>query len=100
MPPKTKAQGTAQIHAVLGSDESEIKRAAADLAQRLMPANGGDFGCDIIDGCADNADQAASKVHETIQALLTFPFFGGEKLVWLRSATFLADTPTGRAATV
>ena len=94
----SKTAARTQIHAVLGSDESEIKRAARDLAQELTPAGGGDFAVDVIDGCMDYADAAAGKIHETIQALLTFPFFGGEKLVWLKSATFLADTPTGRAA--
>ena len=95
---KTKAQ--AQICAVLGSDESEVKRAARALADAMTPAGGGDFGCDVIDGVADNADIAAGRIHETIEALLTFPFFGGEKLVWLKSATFLADDPTGRSQTV
>ncbi len=95
---KTKAQ--AQICVVLGSDESEVKRAACALADAMTPAGGGDFGCDVIDGVADNGDMAAGRIHETIEALLTFPFFGGEKLVWLKSATFLADDPTGRSQTV
>lgn len=95
---KTKAQ--AQICVVLGSDESEIKRVARERADAMKPANGGDFGCDIIDGSADNADAAAGRIHQTIEALLTFPFFGGEKLVWLKSTTFLADDPTGRSQTV
>ncbi len=95
---KTKA--VAQICAVLGSDESEVKRAARELADAMTPADGGDFGCDIIDGVADNADAAAGRIHQTIEALLTFPFFGGEKLVWLKSASFLADDPTGRSQTV
>ena len=95
---KTKAE--AQICAVLGSDESEVKRAARALADAMTPAGGGDFGCDVIDGVADNADAAAGRIHQTIEALLTFPFFGGEKLVWLKSASFLADDPTGRSQTV
>lgn len=94
--PATKTK--AQIHAVVGSDESEVKRAARELAAELGPP--GDFGCDVIDGTAANADEAATKIHETIEALLTFPFFGGEKLVWLKSANFLADSVTGRAAGV
>jgi DNA polymerase-3 subunit delta len=92
---KTKAQ--APIRAVLGSDESEVKRAARELADAMTPADGGDFACDVIDGAAENADQAAERIHQTIEALLTFPFFGGEKLVWLKNATFLADDPTGRS---
>ena len=96
--PKTKAKS--QIHAIVGSDESEVKRAARDLAAELTPADGGDFGADIIDGTADNADQAATKINQTVEALLTFPFFGGEKLVWLKNANFLGDSVTGRANAV
>jgi DNA polymerase-3 subunit delta len=54
----------------------------------------------VIDGTVDYADQAAQRVHQTIDALLTFPFFGGEKLVWLKNATFLDDSPAGRAEVV
>ena len=85
--PATKSKASAQICAVVGSDESEVKRVAKDLAVRMTPAAGGDFASDVIDGVADNADQAATRIHQTIEALLTFPFFGGEKLVWLKSAT-------------
>jgi len=95
---KTKA--VAQICVVLGSDESEVKRVARERADAMTPEGGGDFGRDVIDGVADNADAAAGRIHQTIEALLTFPFFGGEKLVWLKSATFLADDPTGRSETV
>lgn len=93
-----KAKG--QIRAVVGSDESEVKRAAKALAGEMMPAGGADFGADIIDGAADYADHAVTKVHQTIEALLTFPFFGGEKLVWLKNANFLGDTQTGKAQSV
>ncbi len=92
------SKASAQIHAVLGSDESEVKRVAKELAAKLSP--GGDFGADIIDGVAANSDDAAEKIHQTIEALLTFPFFGGEKLVWLKNANFLGDSVMGRAAAV
>src|SRR5260221_12258621 len=98
--PATKAKASAQICAVVGSDESEVRRVAKEHAARMAPAEGGDFGTDVIDGVADNADQAAARIHQTIEALLTFPFFGGEKLVWLKNANFLADTVSGRAAAV
>lgn len=87
-----------QVYAIAGSDEAAVKEAARALAGRLSPA--GDFGADVIDGVADHADSAATRVHSTIEALLTFPFCGGEKLVWLKNANFLGDTPTGRAAAV
>ena len=36
--PKTKTKSeTANIYAVVGSDEAEVKHAAAELAQKLVP---------------------------------------------------------------
>src|SRR6202023_3353731 len=99
--PKTKAKtSAANIHAVVGSDEAEVKRVAAELAEKLTPPGLGDFGLEVIDGCADNADQAASRIRSTIEALQTLPFMGGSKLVWLKNANFLADSVIGRAASV
>jgi DNA polymerase-3 subunit delta len=101
--PKAKAKpktATANIHAVVGSDESEVKRVASELAQQLASPDAGDFGLEIIDGAADNADQAAKQIRSTIDALNTLPFFGGAKLVWLKNANFLADSIIGRAASV
>ena len=88
------------IRVVAGSDEAEVKRRAAELAGQMAGPDAGEFGRDVIDGTADNADQAAGRIHETRQALLTLPFFGGEKLVWLKNANFLADTVLGRSAAV
>ena len=103
MPPKAKTKPqtqTAKIHAIVGSDEAEIKRVAAEKAAELSPADAGDFGVEVIDGCADNAEQAANRIRSTIEALQTLPFFGGSKLVWLKNVNFLADTILGRAASV
>jgi len=96
---KTKAD-LSNIYAVVGSDEAEVKRVAADLAAELTPPDAGDFGLEIIDGCADNAEQAASRIRSAIEALQTLPFFGGAKLVWLKNINFLGDTAVGRSASV
>jgi DNA polymerase-3 subunit delta len=98
---KTKtARKSAHVHAVVGSDESAVKTAASELAVQLAPAEAGDFGVETIDGCADNADQAAARIRSTIEALQTLPFFGGGKLVWLKNANFLADNKIGTAVAV
>lgn len=97
---KTKVAAPAKIHAVVGSDDVEVKRVAAELAEKLKPADAGDFGLEIIDGAADNADQAATRIRSTIEALRTFPFFGGEKIVWLKNANFLGDDQKARSASV
>jgi DNA polymerase-3 subunit delta len=81
-----------QLFAVVGSDESEVKRVARELAMKLAPPAGGDFGTEIIDGAVETVDLAASRIYATIDALQTLPFFGGEKLVWLKSCAFLGDS--------
>ena len=99
--PKAKLQSKPQnIYAVVGSDEAEVKRIAAELAEKLTPPGLGDFGLEVIDGCADNAEQAASRIRSAIEALQTLPFMGGSKLVWLKNANFLGDNAIGRAASV
>jgi DNA polymerase-3 subunit delta len=96
---KTKA-ASANIYAVLGSDEAEVKRVAAELASNLTPTDAGDFGLEIIDGAADNADQAETRVRSAIEALQTLPFFGRTKVVWLKNINFLGDDQKARSATV
>ena len=98
---KTKAKpATAKIYAVVGSDDIEVKQTAAGLAESLKPARAGEFGLEMIDGAADNAEQAAARIRSTIEALRTLPFFGGEKLVWLRNANFLGDDQKSRSVAV
>jgi len=99
--PKAKAKTSeSNIHAIVGSDESEVKRVAAELAAKLTPVEAGEFGLEIIDACADNVDQAVTRIHSAIEALQTLPFFGGGKLVWFKNANCLADTVIGRSAAV
>jgi DNA polymerase III subunit delta len=102
MPPKKTAvaRQTSQIYAVLGSDEGAVKSRARELALQLTPKDAGDFGQDLIDGAADNADQAVSRIHAVIEAIQTLPFFGPGKLVWLKDVNFCGDTVTGRSAQV
>ena len=94
------AQSGSSVHAVVGSDESEVKRVAAELAAKLAPPEAGEFGVEVIDACADNVDQAVTKIRSAIEALQTIPFFGGGKLVWLKNANCLGDSIIGRSAAV
>ena len=96
---KTKA-ASANIYAVLGSDEAEVKRVAAELASNLTPAGTGDFGLEVIDGAADNVDQAEGGVRSAIEALQTLPFFGSTKVVWLKNVNFLGDDQKARSTAV
>jgi DNA polymerase-3 subunit delta len=97
--PKTKSAST-NVYAVLGSDEAEVKRVAAELATQLTPPETGDFGLEVIDGVAESAEQAMARIRSTIEALQTLPFFGSTKVVWLKNANFLGDTAIARSASV
>jgi DNA polymerase III subunit delta len=96
---KTKA-AAANVYAVVGSDEAEVKRAATELAGKLTPPDAGDFGLEVIDGVAENAEQAAARIRSAIEALQTLPFFGSTKVVWLKNANFLGDDQISRAVSV
>ncbi len=96
---KTKA-ASANIYAVLGSDEAEVKRVTAELASNLVPPGAGDFGLETIDGAVDNVDQAEARVRSAIEALQTLPFFGSTKVVWLKNVNFLGDDQKARSAAV
>jgi len=96
----TRARTPKPVTAFLGSDDAKVMAAAREFAAANVPPEAGDFGLETIDGTADNADAAVERVHATIDALLTLPFLGGGKLVWLKNASFLGDTVTGRAESV
>jgi DNA polymerase III subunit delta len=103
MPPRKKSLKNSEpssVFAVIGSDEWETKRRAKELASKLTPEQGAEFGVDTIDGMADNAEQAVQRVGLAKEAIQTLPFFGREKLVWLKNVNFLADTVTGRSSAV
>ena len=85
------------FHAVVGSDEGMVREKALALYHKLTGGLDDGFTHETLDGIADNSESAYDICASTIQALLTIPMFGGDKVVWLRNANFLADTITGRS---
>ncbi|HET7239109.1 MAG TPA: DNA polymerase III subunit delta [Terrimicrobiaceae bacterium] len=88
-----------RIHFVTGSDEAAVKKAAMAVAHELAP-DADAFGLEMIDGAVETVDASVASIHETIQSLLTLPFLGGTKLVWLKNASFFADSTAGRSDNV
>jgi len=85
------------FHAVVGSDDGMVREKALALYNQLTGGLDDGFTHETIDGIADNSDSAFEICSSTIQALLTLPMFGGDKVVWLRNANFLGDNVTGRS---
>ncbi len=98
--PATKGQ-TKSIYLIGGADEFTIKETARKLADKLAPKQAGEFGVEIIEGDATNQDEALKIIARLREALDTIGLFGGgEKLVWLKNTSLLADNQTTRAETV
>src|SRR4029077_4850524 len=95
-----KSTAVTNVHAVVGNDDGAVKEAARARAEKLAPVSLEDLSTEVIDGAVDHADPAAERIYSTIAALQTLPFFGGAKLVWLKSASFLADDVLGRSNAV
>ena len=96
-PSKSPSPNSGNFFAVVGSDEGMVREKALALHNHLTGGTDDGFTHEIIDGIADNSDSAFEICSSTIQALLTIPLFGGDKVVWLRNANFLGDNVTGRS---
>lgn len=81
---------------VYGSDDGQVNDHARKSFAELTEGTS-EFSHEIIDGSAADSDTAALICRQVIEALQTMPMFGGRKVVWLKGATFLGDSVTGRA---
>lgn len=95
--PKTTPEKSGNFFAVVGSDEGLVREKALHLYNQLTGGVDDGFTHETIDGIADNSESAFEICSSTVQALLTLPMFGGDKVVWLRNANFFADNVTGRS---
>jgi DNA polymerase-3 subunit delta len=95
--PKTPPLKSGNFFAVVGSDEGLVREKALLLYNQLTGGVDDGFTHETIDGIADNSESAFEICSSTVQALLTLPMFGGDKVVWLRNANFFADNVTGRS---
>ncbi len=94
---KTTLQKSDNFFAIVGSDDGIVREKALLLYNQLTGGVDDGFTHETIDGIADNSESAFLICASTVQALLTLPMFGGDKVVWLRNANFLADNVTGRS---
>ncbi len=93
----SKNPGGGRIYAYTGTDEGQVRDAARAKVKSLSGGTIDGLDTETIDGIAENTEGAVQIVGRTIEALLTLPFFGGDKVVWLKNANFFNDTVTGRS---
>ena len=100
MPPKKSAsenpetagakKSAARLFLVYGTDDLSATRKADALADRLCPPAEQAFGLETInpEGGDKTADEVCAILRNVIEALMTPPFLGGDKTVYLRGAPF------------
>lgn len=85
------------VYVVTGSDEGKVSEEASKLFEKLKPAGSDEFANEIIEGAADNAEHGFTIAAQVAEGLQTMGFFGGDKVVWLKSATFMGSDRTSEA---
>ena len=74
-----------------------VREQALKLWRELTGGVDDGFTHETIEGNAPNVDEVNNVVTRFLQALLTYSMFGGDKVVWLRNATFFGNDRTSEA---
>ena len=101
--PAAPKPGAARLFLVYGTDDLSATRKADDLVAKLCPPEEQAFGLETIqpESGTDTADPVCAVLRNTLEALLTPPFLGGHKTVYLRGAPFFDPlTEPGKFAAV
>jgi DNA polymerase III subunit delta len=87
---------TSQIYFFGGSDELAVKEEAQEFADKLVAPKDRDFGLEIVNGFANNTDEALTIINRLREAINTLPFLGGNKIVWLKNTNLYGDLAFAR----
>jgi DNA polymerase-3 subunit delta len=85
-----KPLSTESVRLVCGEDEFAVKQRARQLYQQWSETAGG-MDHEIIEATVANGGEALKVIARLREALQTLPFFGSDKVVWLRDCNFLGD---------
>ena len=81
--------GKARIFLVYGSDDLSATRKADEIVARICPPDEQSFGLETFSPDADaGADSVCAFIRNVVEAILTRPFLGGNKTVYVRGAPF------------
>tara|TARA_B100000029_G_scaffold478465_1_gene524567 strand:+ start:1144 stop:2265 length:1122 start_codon:yes stop_codon:yes gene_type:complete len=98
MPSETKFP-TEPVCLVFG-DEDFLVRDRAKQIYKYWCSHAEGMDHEVIDGSVRNSEEAIGVLSKLDEALQTLPFFGGNKVVWLRGVNFLGDDRTASSLTV
>ncbi len=101
--PAPPPKGGVRLFLIHGSDDLSATRQADHIVERLCPPAEQAFGLETLspEGGEKTADAVCAILRNTIEALLTLPFLGGSKTVYLRGAPFFNPlTEPGKFADV
>lgn len=93
------ADSPAPVFLVYGDDDYAVKQRARQLFQQWSQELGG-MDHEIIDAQVSHSGDALKALGRLREALQTLPFFGGGKVVWLQSCSFLGMDRTSQAQAI
>ncbi len=84
-------------HFICGDDDFLIHREGQVVFGEMTRGLEDDLSREVINGMAQNLDEAEKIIERFRSAVMTLSMFGGRKAVWLKGLNLLADTVTGRS---
>ncbi|MEY4918760.1 MAG: polymerase subunit delta [Verrucomicrobiota bacterium] len=99
MATESRITSHAPLSLVCGDDDLAVKQRAKQIFNEWSAELGG-MDHETIEATAANSGEALTILGKLREALLTLPFFGGGKVVWLRDCNFLNDDKTAKSAAV
>ena len=84
---------------VFGDEDFLVRDRAKRIYEYWCSATDG-MDHEVIDGAVRNSEEAQETISKLNEALQTLPFFGGDKVVWLRGVNFLGDDRTASSVKI
>lgn len=79
-----------KLYLLYGNDEYRVTEEAKALIEELVPPADRALGLETYNGRQETVADIGRVVSQVIEGVQTMGFFGAEKVVWLRDATFIA----------
>jgi DNA polymerase-3 subunit delta len=89
-----------RAYLIFGDDEYLVSAKAKALLSRLIPEGQEAWVQETVDGAADTVDAAREAIGQCEAALESLGLFGGERVIWLRDASFLSTSGPGGSENV